>query len=53
MKPGDKIRYLNYGKICLGEFVQFVGRNQLYIIKLEGPMAGSIAWIHKDSVVKI
>lgn len=50
MKIGETISYLNYGEVKKGRIVAIM-KNQLHVERLEGPMKGSIAWIHKQSIV--
>lgn len=53
MKPGDKVKYRNYGDIRTGEITRLIGNDQLHVIRLDGPMIGSTAWIHRESVVEV
>lgn len=50
MHIGQTIKYLNYGETKQGRVVA-IKRDTLHVERLEGPMQGSIAWIHKQSVV--
>lgn len=50
MQIGQTVKYLNYGEVKQGRIVAIM-KNQLHVERLEGPMKGSIAWIHKQSVV--
>lgn len=50
LQIGQTVKYLNYGEVKQGRVVKIMA-NQLHVERLEGPMKGSIAWVHKQSIV--
>lgn len=52
-KPGAVIKYRNYGDIRTGKIERLIGKNQLYVVRMDGPLIGSTAWIHRDSIVEV
>jgi hypothetical protein len=51
LKPGDLVTYRNYGQLRKGTVIKRLGSDQLHVIREDGPMIGSTAWIHVDSIV--
>lgn len=53
VKFGDIVTYQNWNELKRGRIVGEIGKKQLHVVKLDGPLAGGIAWIHRESVVSV
>lgn len=53
LKLGALIKYRNYGDVRTGKIERLIGNDQLHVARMDGPLIGSTAWIHRASIVEV